>query len=106
MKTILKMSLILSAVVLFWQCEKDSPHVNIPNINFLNALIRLGIDTDGDGKISPSEAAVIRSLDVSGNSISDITGIESFINLDTLYCYFNNLTFLDVSKNMSLVFLE
>jgi len=61
---------------------------------------------DAEGKISYAEAVTIRYLNVSDKSISDITGIESFINLDTLVCYFNNLTSLDISNNKSLVSLD
>ena len=76
----------LLIVAVLSQCRKEvePPTVNIPDNNFLNALIELGVDTNGDGKISPEEAEVITYLDVSGNSISDLTGIEKFINLDTL----------------------
>ena len=53
-------------VVLICQCEKDEPipNVTIPDDNFLSALIELGIDTDGDGKISHAEAEAVTSLDV------------------------------------------
>jgi len=80
--------------------------VNIADDSFLAALIEKGVDTDGDGKISPEEAEVIISLDVSEKSISDLTGIEAFINLDTLDCSFNQLTSLDVSKIIYLKYLK
>jgi hypothetical protein len=103
----LKFLLILLSVLLLNQCKKDETNtVNILDNNFLNILIQKGIDSDGDGKISYSEASVVRSLDISGNNLSDITGIESFINLDTLYCFFNKLSSLDVSKCKNLIFLE
>ena len=35
-------------------------------------------------------------------SISDMTGIEAFVNLDTLYCNDNQLTSLDVSGCIAL----
>ena len=49
MKTIVKLFWFCLAVVILSQCEKEEPYVNIPDNNFLNALIELGIDTDGDG---------------------------------------------------------
>jgi Leucine-rich repeat (LRR) protein len=73
--------------------------VNIPDDNFLNALLELDVDTDGDGLVSPDEAAIITSLDVSFQSIADMTGIEAFVNLDNLSCQYNQLTTLDVSNN-------
>ncbi len=106
MKTSFKILLLTFALVaLFSQCEKEEPEpkVEIPDVNFLNALIELGIDTDGDGQISNAEAEVVISLDVSEDSISDMTGIEKFINLDTLDCSHNQLTALDVSNNTALI---
>ncbi|MCK4466266.1 MAG: hypothetical protein KAU83_11195 [Bacteroidales bacterium] len=94
-------------VVLLSQCEKDpEPEVTIPDDNFLNALIDLGVDTNGDGIISPAEAEVITFLDVSHRGISDMTGIEFFVNLDTLDCSFNRLASLDFSNNTALKFLD
>ena len=91
-------------MVFLYQCEKDesAPIVKIPDNNFLNALIELGIDTNRDGQISQAEAEVVISLVVSNKSISDMTGIEQFINLETLYCINNQLTTIDVSNNNKL----
>lgn len=95
-------------MVLLSQCKKEiEPNVvTIPDDNFLNALIELGVDTNGDGIISPAEAEVITFLDVRGYSISDMTGIEAFVYLDTLYCASNQLTTLDVSNNTALTELH
>ena len=93
-------------VVLLSQCEKDEPQVTITDENFLNTLIELGIDKNGDGKISSAEAKAVTSLDVSGESISDLTGIELFVNLVTLICSANQLTSLDVSNNTVLEILD
>ena len=94
-------------MILISQCQKDEPNpiVTISDDNFLSALIELGIDTDGDSQISNSEAATIRSLDVSECEISDLNGIEKFVNLDTLWCYDNQLTSLDVSNLLDLRYL-
>ncbi len=108
MKIPIKTLLFLLTVVLLSQCEKDEPNpkVTIPNYNFLNALIELGIDTNGDGIISPAEAELILSLDVSEESISDMTGIEAFVNLSFLNCGGNKLISLDVSNNTALIELD
>ena len=89
------------------QCDKDEPIpiVNIPDNNFLNALIDMGIDTDEDGKISQSEVEIVTTLNVSDKSISDLTGIENFVDLEYLECQNNQLTNLDVSNNTTLKFL-
>ena len=101
MKTLIKTLLLMLTVVLLCQCKKEiEPNiVIIPDDNFLNALIELGVDTNGDGVISPAEAEVITSLNVSEDSISDMTGIEAFVNLKSIDCRYNQLTSLDVSNN-------
>lgn len=75
----------------------------IPDINFEKKLIQLGIDSGTpDGKILTENAFNQGILDVSASNISDLTGIESFINLYYLDCPNNNLTTIDISKNASL----
>ena len=100
--------LTFALAVLFIQCEKEEPEtfVEIPDVNFLDALIALGIDTNGDGKICTCEAEVVSYLDVSGKQISDMTGIEKFIYLDTFDCQDNRLTSLDLTSNTGLKFLD
>ena len=51
----------------------------------------MGVDSNGDGIISHAEAEVITSLYVRGERISDMTGIEAFVNLVNLDCYNNQL---------------
>ena len=80
--------------------------VSIPDTAFLYTLIDKGVDTNGDSLISYTEAAATISLDVSPGKIGDMTGIEAFVNLDTLYCDGIGLTSLDVSKNTALTFLD
>jgi hypothetical protein len=97
--------IFLSMTLLFVACISYSQNVNIPDANFKNALISAGVDTNEDGEISYAEAAVIKKLDVHEMNISDMTGIEEFIFLDTLYCYGNQITNLDVSNCLSLISL-
>ena len=95
------LALLLTAIPLY-QCEKDDTEFKIPDNNFLNALIELEVDTDGDGLISPYEAEAIISLYIDSDSISDLTGIEKFIHLDTLNCSYNQISSLNLSDNISL----
>lgn len=108
MKAILKPLVLMLTMVILSQCKKEiEPNVvTIPDNNFLNALIELGVDTNGDGIISPAEAEVITFLDVSEDSISNMTGIEAFVYLDTLICSFNMLNSLDLSSNPALRFID
>ena len=84
--------------------------VNIPDTAFLYALIDEDVDTNGDGLISYNEAEAIISLDVTHRAgrreITDMTGIEAFVNLDTLNCGMNDFTSLDLSGNPSLKYLD
>ena len=83
----------------------ESPYegfVYIPDTAFLHALIEEGVDTNGDDEISYTEAEAITYLDVSSEHISDMTGIEAFVNLEYLGCESNQLTSLDVSNNLDL----
>jgi hypothetical protein len=74
--------------------------------SLLLALIQEGVDTNGDSRINPEEADIVTYLDVTGYGIKDMTGIETFLNLDTLYCGENNFTSLDVSSIPNLRYLD
>ena len=76
--------------------------VNLPDTNFLNALIYRGVDSNGDSLISYGEAELINYLDVSEEDISELTGVEAFVTLNFLYCNGNQLITLDVSNNTAL----
>ena len=73
---------------------------NFPDDNFRNWVLEQSYGKDG--LLSPSEIADVTSIDVSGKSISDLTGIEYFAALTSLDCPSNNLTNLDLSKNTKL----
>jgi Leucine-rich repeat (LRR) protein len=84
--------------------SEDCNYVNIPDSNFEQALIDLGIDTNPvlDGKVCTANIENVISLDISDKNISDLTGIESFTDLELLYCDNNQLTSLDLSQNIVL----
>ncbi|MFC2116542.1 T9SS type A sorting domain-containing protein [Bacteroidota bacterium] len=84
--------------------SKDT--VDIPDKNFLNALLENGVDINGDGLISSGEAEMITSLYIYGRRINDMTGIEAFVNLETLVCVSNDLYSLDVSDCTALTYLD
>jgi Leucine-rich repeat (LRR) protein len=106
MKLIIRSILCILIVIIVIKCKKDEPLVNITDNKFINALIKSGVDTDGDGKISYAEAEEIISLDINSDSISDMTGIENFVNLETLICFGNQLTALNITNNTSLKYLN
>jgi Leucine-rich repeat (LRR) protein len=105
MRQKLKILLLIAAAGFFNQCEKYSS-VKITDENFLQALIERGVDKDEDGTISFQEAADVKTLDIYYSDIFDLTGIEWFINLETLRCGDNDFTELDVSQNTALKYLD
>jgi len=90
--------------VLTFQCDESSQEilVFIPDRSFLNELISAGIDANEDGQISYSEAEVTRSIVLPPSGISDLTGLEAFVNLDSLTITLNPLNSIDLSATTSL----
>lgn len=79
----------------------------VPDDNFELALIALGYDSlPLDDYVLTSEIDVLISLDVSGENIADLTGIEDFIALEVLNCSDNALTDLDLNKNVVLITID
>ncbi len=104
----MKKALLLSATLLL-TIITNAQIVNIPDANFKNALLNHDpiIDTNEDGEIQVSEAeAFDETIYVFWNNISDLTGIEAFINITELICWNNQLTSLNLSNNIALTFLD
>ena len=83
--------------------------VSIPDNNFKSALLNHSpiIDTNGDSEIQVSEAESYTGiLDVSYKGISNLEGIEAFIDIIELNANLNNLTELDITQNISLEILK
>ena len=102
MKTICNIWLVsIVFFVLFTQCEKEPEpepepeppkEFKIVDEQFLNALIDQGCDQNSDGVIDSVEVLDIEYLFIDSCDISDVEGIQNFINLKTL----------DVSNNTAL----
>jgi hypothetical protein len=102
----MKRLLFILLAVIIWICPVSAQHISIPDTAFYLALISEGVDTDGDGYITYSEAEEVSALDVSIRGISDMTGIENFLFLDTLICSENQLTALNVTSIRSLSYFN
>ncbi len=107
-------------VVLATSFATQAQIVNIPDPGFKSALLlaspgyfiaynlagdKVTIDINNNGEIEYSEAQLIYRLDVHGSfqiNISNLTGIEAFINLIELECWNNQITNLDVTQNINL----
>ena len=80
----------------------DEEH--FPDEVFRNHM--LSLDFGHDEVLSPSEIMEVTGFDlVDVIGISDLTGIEHFSELHSLYCQNNQITKLDVSKNTKLAVL-
>jgi len=80
----------------------------IPDAAFEQALIDLGIDSDGtiNGSVATSDISDVLTLDVSNKWIQYLDGIEDFISLTELYCQENALEYFDISNNINLKILN
>jgi gliding motility-associated-like protein len=97
MKKLLFLGFLFSNFVGFAQ------YTLIPDVNFEKALIGLGIDSGvPDGKVITSNFDNVKHLNVSNKSITNLTGIQDFPSLKKLQCYDNQLTNLDITKNVAL----
>lgn len=82
--------------------------INIPDVNFKAYLVgNTAINTNGDSEIQCAEATSYSGIiNCSYQSVSDLTGIEAFINITELYVQYNSITNLNVSTNTALVRLN
>lgn len=79
----------------------------IPDPNFEKALNTLKIDTgESDCKVLTEDIVERTDLNVSSSGITDLTGIQDFKALETIYCFSNQLTSVDFSHNTALKVLE
>ncbi len=74
----------------------------VPDDNFEQALINLGVDSVIDDYVYTSSIDTVTVLYVNNKNISDLSGIEDFISLRELFCYTNQITTLDLSNNSQL----
>lgn len=74
---------------------------NFPDASFREFLHNCNMN-NGDYNLSPSEMTLFKQLDVHGQNIANLKGIEYFTNLETLDCSDNNLSTLDLSSNYKL----
>lgn len=85
-----------------------------PDINFCNAVIDIlkkddSIERNPNDVISTEDwlkILLIERLSLNDCNIEDLTGIQNFSKLTTLYCKNNKLTKLDLSKNQMLMNLS
>tara|TARA_B100000902_G_scaffold395912_1_gene455537 strand:+ start:112 stop:1851 length:1740 start_codon:yes stop_codon:yes gene_type:complete len=76
----------------------------VPDDNFENYLEAnaMGNGIANDDYVMTANIDTVTFLNVNNQNIADLTGIEDFTALDSLYCEYNQITSLDVSNNTSL----
>ncbi|GGF01110.1 LamG-like jellyroll fold domain-containing protein [Flavobacterium limi] len=90
-------------ITAIYNAPKPIFYTLIPDLNFENKLIELGLDEGTpDGKVLKENITYETSLQLSSSNISDLTGIEDFEDLRYLDCTNNNLTTINLTKNDSL----
>ena len=80
----------------------------IPDVRFEQALIDLGIDSDGiiNGQVLTADVENIITLNISEKWIEDLTGIEDFVSLENLRADFNEIQELNTSTLLNLKVLD
>ncbi len=88
------------------ECDLYGQQTLIPDANFEQALINYGYDDVIDGQVLTTNIYHVSDLSLGDQEISDLTGIQDFLNLEHLYCATNNLTSIDLSQNTALDYLN
>lgn len=80
--------------------------LNFPDDTFREYVVK-GFDSDNDGGLSQPEINAVTTVYYDRDSISDLTGIEYFTNLETLNVLVNTTTTsVDLSANTKLKYLK
>lgn len=85
-------------------CSLGSNITNIPDTNFEQYLIDENIDSDKilNGQVLTADIENITQVILSNKNISDLTGIQDFVSLTELNAANNQITSIDLSKNILL----
>jgi len=98
---------VIFILALLLGAQLNAQTTAIPDPVFEQYLVQVGIDNDGtvNGSIANSAAAVIDTLDLTGVNLTDLSGIEAFVNLKYLDCSYNSIASgaVDISSNAALV---
>ena len=79
----------------------NSANLNLNN-DFLQEKIieKTGCDANSDNKISKYEAATVKYLSIQDEELTDISGIENFKNIETIYLNDTSIQEITVLKNL------
>ena len=74
---------------------------NFPDEAF-RTYVQTYFDTDGNGYLQNAECKAVTGMFPDKKNLTNLKGVEHFPNLKKLYCYDNQVSSLDVSKNTAL----
>lgn len=100
--------LLLLAISVTVACQKhiteetESLAVSFGGNTAFEELCLARYDTDGDGVLTQKECDSVKELDCSSCNLRSLEGIKNFRNLETLFCYYNLFTDIDLSGMESL----
>lgn len=78
---------------------------NFPDAKFRN-YVQTEFDKNNDSKLSSEEIAAVTKIEANNMGIKSLDGVGFFTALETLKCWDNELTGLDLSKNTALKELQ
>jgi len=99
------MKKLLLSLLLIGAGAAAQPVVNIPDVNFKNALLTYTpvIDSNNDGQIQVSEAEAVTNLSLRYLGIVSFEGMQLFSNLALFESWGNPISFIDLTQNHKLV---
>ena len=96
---------ILLLIIPFLSFGQDLTYIPDDSFEAYLELNNMGNGIDNDNYVTTSNINMVNYLDINNKNISDLTGIEDFISIDTLKCNYNNLETLNLSNNTNLKWL-
>jgi len=107
MKHYFTLIIAITIIALMMPFNGNAQQTYVPDDNFEQALIDLGLDSGPlDDYVPTANIDTLTTLYVEEKEISDLTGIEDFAALKKLDCYDNSITTLDVSNCTALEDLD
>ncbi|PKH52342.1 hypothetical protein CXF68_17295 [Tenacibaculum sp. Bg11-29] len=102
----MKKQIFFVSVFLCFFFTSYSQNIDFIDPVFKNHLLSLPCNANGDGEITVQEAQNVGDLRFFRVEISDLTGIEHFVNLQSLHISFSKLKNINLSQNKKINFLR
>ena len=83
----------------------DINETNFPDAKF-RSFVKENLDKNNDGILDAGEIAAVKMIEANNMGIKSLEGVGFFTALETLKCWDNELTGLDLSKNTALKNLQ